>query len=137
MMIYVIMKGCYSDRTVVSATLDKATAEKIRKELLFENSNETVNILEFQDARRLEQKTATFLVKFDMQMHYVGMVQEILKSFHELYSDIPEQQVTKEWDDSECEEIYVVRVKAENAELAKKIACDLAAEYQYQQKCGE
>ena len=131
MMIYVIMKGCYSDRQVVAATLDRETAEKIKAELLFERHDETVEILTMEDAKRQDKGLPTYLVKFDSNFHFKDMTLEILRSYHKDYSDYPDFEVVKDWDDTECEDCYFIRVKADSAERAKKIACDLIAQYQY------
>lgn len=127
MKIYVVMKGAYSDRHVVTATTDPEKAKKIAEK--FSDDWDDAWIDEFEDG--------DFMLR---QLWYVsflgdGTVETVRREDSEYYYEDAYKGRSIHWNKTRTSKVYEVwmYIFADNEEHAVKIATEKRAEFLAQQ----
>lgn len=119
---YAVTKGSYSDYHIVTITADKEKAEYIAK--CISNEYDEAGVEEYEDCFITPHDD---LKTFEVSIDY-GCDLEI----NNFYSSIATHLNKVIEDNYDCH--YKVCVQARDEEHAKKIACDLFAEYEAEKK---
>lgn len=108
--VYVIMKGCYSDRHICAVTMDKARADKLRQ--LFDEEYEEADIVEWT-LDEVDERRRCYTVEFPPGKSPIVKIYE--------WSWLPEDGSPMRTSENDHP---AIRVLAENEDYARKIACD-------------
>lgn len=131
------MQGCYSDRHVVAVTANKEKAEKLLKEINFCLCYGNKAEIEVYDDAVMIDNRKMYIAKFDINYNFEDVVQYYddlyVNEEYKIASYFPNRVDENTFCDGKCSII----VKADSEEHAKKIACDIMAEYRYKNECGE